>query len=401
MAPSATVSHSSPIGLEDGERLDFAKSVSSIRYPELDGIRGIACLTVLIWHIVGASLTSDYGAVVKHDNPVFKALMPAFFVFGTGGVDFFFVLSGFLISGILIDHRATAHYFSTFYLRRICRILPVYFLVYGALLLCVITGFANIPAYRLWLFNHLMPLWTYPFFLQNIFMSRVPDGHGNFISMTWSVAVEEQFYLFFPLVVMLIPVKRLPVFCLSAIAISVVSRAILPALGWWTYPLLICRFDALAVGVLCACAVRNQKALNFFYRSKVFLYCLIAVAFVSLLLTVYRFQLQDYQHFLISAILYGACLMLVFCHRETIAARICRWSWLRYLGLISYGAYMYHQAVNGFLHAALRAQPPTVQDPFDCLIIALSFACTFALSALSYHFIESRFLALGKKAKWS
>ena len=91
------------------------------RIPELDGVRGLAISLVLVWHYL-------FGVFAPPDNSVLAALW-GLAALSWSGVDLFFVLSGFLIGGILLDHRDSPHYFRTFYIRRACRILPLYFLV--------------------------------------------------------------------------------------------------------------------------------------------------------------------------------------------------------------------------------------------------------------------------------
>jgi peptidoglycan/LPS O-acetylase OafA/YrhL len=111
------------------------------------------------------------------------------------GVDLFFVLSGFLIGSILLDNREAANQFKVFYLRRFCRILPIYFVwialffVLGKLLL------------NDWLFASRYPAWSYPTFTQNFFMSNIGGFGAGWLAVTWSLAIEEQFYLTAPLLI--------------------------------------------------------------------------------------------------------------------------------------------------------------------------------------------------------
>src|SRR5215831_9167674 len=95
--------------------------VSERRISELDGLRGVAVAMVLLWHFVGTTISPDLGALSRIVSNVF--------LFGRTGVDLFFVLSGFLIIGILADRRESDAFFAPFYLRRAARILPPYFLL--------------------------------------------------------------------------------------------------------------------------------------------------------------------------------------------------------------------------------------------------------------------------------
>jgi len=147
------------------------------RIPEVDGVRGLAILLVLVWHYWEAVTTPAPGTIVFR---VHEALFLSW-----GGVDLFFVLSGFLIGGILLDARESSNYFSTFYLRRVHRIFPVYFLWLG---LFVIGVMAAAPLHLLPLddiFNRRIPLWSYPLFLQNVYMAHRQQWGGRWMTITW------------------------------------------------------------------------------------------------------------------------------------------------------------------------------------------------------------------------
>ena len=175
-----------------GEKIGNAAPLNlSGRIPELDGLRGLAIGSVLIWHYFMVPTVTAPG------TPLSYAL-----VFGRltwSGVDLFFVLSGFLIGGILLDARKASNYFQVFYTRRFFRIVPIY----AAVLLIVPTflllaqrthhGTWLTPAHPPWYF-----FWT---FTQNFWMVRAMDFGGNALGVTWSLAIEEQFYLLWPLIV--------------------------------------------------------------------------------------------------------------------------------------------------------------------------------------------------------
>jgi peptidoglycan/LPS O-acetylase OafA/YrhL len=131
------------------------------RLPELDGIRGCAILLVLIWHYIPAQIHAPAQAL---SGGIATCLSLTY-----SGVDLFFVLSGFLIAGILMDNGTAKNYFSVFYARRACRIFPVYFLLLG--LFAVFTAMGSGHWSRLsWLFQNRLPLWSYASFTQNVVM---------------------------------------------------------------------------------------------------------------------------------------------------------------------------------------------------------------------------------------
>src|SRR5262249_34841992 len=135
------------------------------------------------------------------------------------GVDLFFVLSGFLIAGILLDNRTATNYFSVFYTRRICRIFPLYFLVLGLFILLLATGAREWTSLT-WLFHDPMPLWSYATFTQNVPMALQSTLGAGWMEVTWSLAVEEQFYFVIPLLVWLFPRRTLAVIAILLIFLA-------------------------------------------------------------------------------------------------------------------------------------------------------------------------------------
>src|SRR5580693_4799132 len=152
------------------------------KIPQLDAVRGLAVLLVLVHN------TNKYPSLHLHlisDN-------------GWMGVDLFFVLSGFLITGILLDSKDSVGYFKNFYARRCLRIWPLY---YSALLFMFVVVPLLRPSEAHTSFEaRSSPWWSYPIFLQN-FLTPIPTAATGLLGVTWSLAVEEQFYVFWPLVV--------------------------------------------------------------------------------------------------------------------------------------------------------------------------------------------------------
>src|SRR5712671_2033641 len=140
---------------------------SSKRIPELDGLRGLAILLILVAHYV-------FGAFSYDDESILAASIHFAFSLTWSGVDLFFVLSGFLIGGILIDQRDTKNYFKTFYIRRICRIFPLYFLwLMLFVILFVLISHRFHQAWVLPLFDlQGIPEWLYFLFLQNFHVAK-------------------------------------------------------------------------------------------------------------------------------------------------------------------------------------------------------------------------------------
>ena len=212
--------------------------------PALDGLRGVAVLLVLAFHF--AHIDGDGGVVER-------ALLGATRS-GWAGVDLFFVLSGFLITGILLDARGSPGYFRAFYLRRVLRIFPLYY-AYLAVLFLVLP--ALVPAVDVkaetqgW-------LWAY---LGNILFAREGGFQASpYTGHFWSLAVEEQFYLLWPFLVWFLPRRRLAWLCLGFVAGAFALRFAIHRTTFnatAAYVLTPARLDALAMGALVAIAARE------------------------------------------------------------------------------------------------------------------------------------------------
>jgi len=150
------------------------------RISQLDGVRGVAILLVLVYHYFTCQIVAEPGTLLSYLNRATSLTW--------SGVDLFFVLSGFLIAGILLDHRDTANYFRVFYLRRACRILPLHVLLLGLFVCFLATPMAVSPRFE-WVFGQPFPLVSYATFTQNILMGIRGDFGPHWLGVTWSLAV--------------------------------------------------------------------------------------------------------------------------------------------------------------------------------------------------------------------
>jgi peptidoglycan/LPS O-acetylase OafA/YrhL len=220
-------------------------AVGNRRVVALDSVRGLACLLVLCWHYANAM---QYEAWPLPVRGLLRGLSLSW-----SGVDLFFVLSGFLLGGICLRHRQAPNFFAVFYARRIFRVFPLYFVW---VLLGLALPLFNMPAASsVTLLDE--PAWPYAVFLQNWYFAARGSYGSTWLAVTWSLAVEEQFYLLLPALIRWVPAGKLGAVLIALIAAAPVARAgvifCLPAssamAAYWLLP---CRWDALFLGVLAA-----------------------------------------------------------------------------------------------------------------------------------------------------
>jgi peptidoglycan/LPS O-acetylase OafA/YrhL len=208
-------------------------------YPALDGLRGTAILLVVLYHNF--------------------SFIP-FFNYGWLGVDLFFVLSGFLITDILMNTMNTKNYFRNFYARRVLRIFPLYYLslVIFILLLPLFPGFPlNMSYYQ----EYQWWFWTY---LQNWTLVFHYNEHAVALNHFWSLAVEEQYYLIWPFIIILIrSPRKLLILCLATLIIVIMARLYI-----WTHRIsfpsyqwlfLFTRIDGILIGSMLAVLYKINK----------------------------------------------------------------------------------------------------------------------------------------------
>ena len=220
------------------------------RIPQLDGLRGLAILLVILFH---------YGFAISIPGSQLFSRLQDCFRMGGYGVDLFFVLSGFLIGGILLDCKASPSYFHTFYLRRFHRIFPLYYLWLGLYVILALSSFRYLPASIRVTWSGWRPIVVYALFAQNLISKSLQGISAAWLGPLWSLAVEEQFYLLMPLAVRFLPKRRLVQLLVATILLSPVLRI---AFSRWThaaqYTATPLRADALAMGVLLALALREE-----------------------------------------------------------------------------------------------------------------------------------------------
>lgn len=370
--------------------------------PALDGLRGVALLIVFVGHV---SLFYDF-TPIAHQTPI-----TAFFSRNAGsGVDLFFVLSGFLITGILLDDKGENRFFRNFYARRTLRIFPVY---YTALAIILITS-AIAP--NLAILKGLSGLgqlanWTYT---TNILMaiqkwSAEPAAIGHF----WSLSVEEQFYLAWPLVVCVSSRRGLFRICVLGMFGALAVRVILFAKGQSVaaYTLLPARMDTLLVGASLAILIRESSGFPRWITGKAFGLCTVGL----FVLDQFAYQVAQSApvganlqlskgvmlsgrvgivllsfHYTVTAVTFGVLLVAIL--SGSMGARVTSvfsMPVMRFFGRYSYAIYIFHLAVIIGLGNIIREAFPNI---ILFGLVALAISVTVAL--ISWRLVERPFLAL-------
>jgi peptidoglycan/LPS O-acetylase OafA/YrhL len=362
---------------------------ASERVPALDGIRGVAIIWVVLHN------TTDLLPPALHG--IWHAL--AFLVHpGWIGVQLFFALSGFLITGGLLDTQSATNYFRAFYARRALRILPLYYTV--LILLLIVAPLLHLAPTQLHVdAKQQLSLWL---FIVN-WTHAEPYGFGHF----WSLAVEEQFYLFWPFIVHRRPPRRLFKTCVCIAVISLVGRCIMVfsgATSQTVYTATISHLDALALGGAGACLSRIPAARTWL-ASRLSAIDLTALALFAVGFPITRAYAPD----TLQCEIFGFSLLAICCAalitsavaggeqaRQTLIARALGWSFLRYWGKYSYAIYVFHQLIHKLLGepwlvSRFGSQPPAhIVYAYSLFIGLVSFCAAF----LSYHLLEKPFLAL-------
>lgn len=362
------------------------------RIPQLDGVRGLAILMVLVWH---------YYVCTPAPPTAINTHLKIFLSLAWTGVDLFFVLSGFLIGGILMDHREDDDYFKVFYVRRVCRIFPLYFLllIAGAIYVKITGESASAP----------LPFWPYPFFLQSIFIATRGALGSFWLGGTWSLAIEEQFYLIFPFLVRVCKSRLLPHLFVIMVLLAPVCRIVLWSMshppGLASFALLPCRMDQLALGALGAWMIRQPAMREWLEARSGWLLtylALSAAAFIALSLRQWALLsdvMASFGHTWMGLV-YLLVILLGVTSQDARVLACYKFAPLRALGKLSYFIYLFHPIVAREVYVLLRHGEPQLYSAMDCLATALAFGITLLLASLSWALIEKPIIEIGHRCKY-
>lgn len=357
--------------------------------PELDGIRGIALLAVMLSH--GGPYIARGGLLSRL---FVYAMIP-----GWSGVELFFVLSGFLITGILLKTKSAENYFSSFYARRFLRIFPIYYFA-------VTLGLLIAPHSSWW--NSMVPPLmktriAYYFYLQNwpIFWNHGLFSKTNVFGHFWSLAVEEQFYVVWPFIVWLLPERAILRLCAASLLLALPLRIYMVHLYAGDYTamaLTTSRVDGLLVGVMLAILLRKGPIAS----KWIYLFMAVGFSLIVYIAVFHHSELIATYYYMPTIGITGFSLLsggLLALSQHSI--RWLRWvlnaRWLRVTGKYSYGMYIYHIPIYAIIARILTSDlklplpmPLHVAVPY----IAFLMVVTFLVAKLSYDYFESPILGL-------
>ena len=359
-------------------------SSERIYYPALDGLRGVAILLVVFYH--------NFGFI-------------NYFFFGWLGVDLFFVLSGFLITDILLKTRNQPYYLKNFYIRRVLRIFPLYYL--SLIVFFILFPLFNVEALDLnYYVEHQIWFWTY---LQNwLFIFQPAADDTAALNHFWSLAVEEQFYLGWPFLILVFRRTKNLIYLLTVLLVSVITlRFVL-----WSYQIenlayfnlyTFSRIDGICIGSLLAVLrLVKHEAVNRYFT-------LIVLGLAVLNFLFYFFNKENqfsYPYLAIAgyttfAIIFGLLVNEVVERQDTVISRVLAFPCLRFFGNISYSLYVFHWPLYLLLAPFLRGWSEQHLRFLNASIMAslVSTLLAILLALLSFHFFEKKFLVLKNKFK--
>ena len=328
---------------------------------------------VVCWHYLGGE-----------DS---QTLQWRIFIFGRTGVDLFFVLSGYLITRILLTNKTSPRYFSAFYGRRAFRILPVYF-VMVAIYLSGISLKHSEPV----LFGGNLPWWSYVVGLQNFWMAADQSYGALWLAGTWSLAIEEQFYLLFPLIVYLAPRSMLPRLLIAILVFCPIARAISYGLGdnLGFHVLAPMRADILAIGALIAW-VEISGPVSARVRRLVRVALWASVGFFPVFAfllgrnTIFHMASWGYSYLVV---LFGAIVFSVLQAQGSRRLAFLRSRAAAFFARISYALYLVHTNVL-VMTLLVFGSARTITMPWGAALTALAFAISISICVVSYRFLEA------------
>lgn len=358
-----------------------ARAPASGRIDAFDGLRGVLAMAVAVAHLYGE---------VPHGI--------AALTFGWIAVKAFFVLSGFLMATVILENWSSRNFVPVFYIRRICRTWPLYFILIAGVFACHAL-FAGAP----WIEQDvLLPMWRYLTFSHPFAMVAEATAGPRWLTPTWTLSIEEQFYLVAPLICFLAG-RRYLLPALAALAVmSIGVQATLMngdahermAGSILLVPVLHALVFGMIGGVLHARgALRNERIL---LALRIAPLALVVLAFAVKML----FGMRAFEVLGMPAIALACAFYLTALAEGAPEAQTMLRPKLRFLGQLSFGIYLFHMPINGLLHGLVLGAVPDIATPAQLAVTTAALALTIALALLLNRTVERPMIALGRRLKF-
>lgn len=364
-----------------------------VYFENLDALRFLCFLSVFLFH----SFASDHEDITS--NSVYRFVKVDLFGNGNLGVNFFFVLSGFLITYLLITEKRMNEQLSLtkFWIRRILRIWPLFYA-------CVLFGFFVFPLLKT-MFGEVpdesATMWTYMVFVNNFDFIYNGPPDASLLGVLWSVAIEEQFYLLWPIVLFILPVRRYWIAFTTVIIGSLAFRATHDTQMIHELHTLSCIGD-MAIGAFGAWLVLFSD----WFKQRIvqldrYRVTLLYVALIMVFLFRDEFFFDSYVLRVIERPLIALVMVMVIleqCFAKRSLIKLSRFKWMSQLGVISYGLYCLH-FVGILIATTITAKLGWNTELWQVLVLEtlLALGITIGLSWFSYRFYERPFLKLKER----
>jgi peptidoglycan/LPS O-acetylase OafA/YrhL len=370
--------------IEASASAPIAKSGVENRIVALDGLRGLMTILVVV---------SPYFADVPHGVVALEG--------GWIAVKMFFALSGFLVGRLILEKMRCANFFAVFYVRRACRTLPVYFFCVVLVFLCM-----RLFGSPEWMDVAVeFPLWSYLTFTQNFFMISTDSIGPHWLAPTWTLTVEEHFYLFAPALFFITPRRHL----LSVLAVGALFSLLFRILafqgGYFSsmtaLALLPGNADALFAGMFAAVLFKTEGVRWERHET------LLRVFPIIMLLCAFFLKLYDgdahalFESFGFFLVSLGCAAFILGLALATPEARRFASPWLCFFGNASYSIYLTHLAILGLMHGLLLGSQPDIANWRQIAVTVAALPIAALVGWIFTKIVEEPITAYGRSWRWS
>jgi peptidoglycan/LPS O-acetylase OafA/YrhL len=367
-----------------GGTLSSGRAPAEPRVIALDGFRGLLTLMVVFSHYF-AEVPSGTNALAC----------------GWIAVVLFFVLSGFLVGRLILEKKDRANFFSVFYVRRLCRTIPVYVFCVG-LVFAIMIAFEGAH----WLDADIMfPLWSYLSFTQNFFMISTESIGPHWLAPTWTLTVEEHFYLLAPAMFFIVPRRYLVAAFSLGIVLTIVFRM---AVYWFVafspiaaLVLLPGVADTLLAGLIAGVLVKTDGIDWTRYDVSLRAAPLVALLLAGLLKVIDGESGHSFDIFGGTLVALGGAAFLIALVRGAPEAKRLESPFFCFFGHNSYSIYLTHLAILGLMHGLVLGSRPDIGGGIQILVTLMALPLCAIVGRVFTRFVEEPITAYGRSWKWS